>query len=419
MKKYNRMFSKLKGLKEKVAKGLKIQTFPRSDTIDFPEVKQSINYALSSKSEAFTGYSNNGFQPIGSSFSLLNSGNILISYSQRRREKDANLVSYLEIYSLPELNPLKKYEFPYQEEGLIYEICTAFQLKNGNIFSIYDRFYTFDKESIEEGPIFSSNVCDSKYFSRREDVNFLDPYTKKETFRICANFFKGFFLEVKENKILYTNGYANNIFLFDPTEKETKLVALMEEQPHQFISLNDTTLYYDIILPSKYYPENLYVCANKGKSSSELLAFNLDEFVNKDIKKRSPIFNLVISESCNTFAMCEYDKKYLLFDTLSKGIYIFDMDTKTKVAVCDVEIFDDKIGLEHLNKSEIYLYRNLVKLEDGQVLRFNKFFFSVVDIKGRKEKKIHGNSSSRFFVVGKYLIATGGGYGLMVYQLYE
>jgi hypothetical protein len=46
--------------------------------------------------------------------------------------------------------------------------------------------------------------------------------------------------------------------------------------------------------------------------------------------------NFKISESEIVYGCCEYDKKYILFDTLNKGIYIFEIETKTKVAVSNM-----------------------------------------------------------------------------------
>lgn len=62
----------------------------------------------------------------------------------------------------------------------------------------------------------------------------------------------------------------------------------------------------------------------------------MDEFIEGKAQKPKHLFEITISESEHTYSMLEYDKQYVLFDTIVKGIYIFDIQTKTKLAVCDV-----------------------------------------------------------------------------------
>lgn len=172
---------------------------------------------------------------------------------------------------------------------------------------------------------------------------------------------------------------------------------------------------YDIIQVSEYYPENLYIIANKGlqelnNHSSSLLAFNLDEFVEGKNKKPKPLFDLMISNSEFTYSMLEYDKQYILFDTIIKGIYIFDIGTKTKLAVCDVERDGNPIKARSISQK-------MIKLKSGHVLRnAGGGKFGVVDIKGRKEKQYFINSQYPFYVKDNYLIGTNEFDEIVIYQ---
>mgnify|MGYP007069967729 CR=1 FL=1 len=126
---------------------------------------------------------------------------------------------------------------------------------------------------------------------------------------------------------------------------------------------------------------------------------------------------MVISESKFSLGMCEYDKKYLLFDTIENGIYIFDMDTKTKVAVCDVEV--TSVIIEN---SYVHAFQNCCKLESGHVFRARGYGngFEIVDIKKRKrEEGIYNRWTDNAFIKGKYLITTGPNTQIAVYQIYE
>ena len=175
-----------KKLKEKISN--KFQTFPRSDTIDFPEVNEDLKIINKKKKEinfgvrTFNGSPSDPLTlPIESRSCLLNSGNILISYCRRIRERNrGDLYSFLEIYSIPDLKLVQKYEFPYQEDGDIFFVTNAFQLKNGNIFAVYNRFYQFQGESIEEGPIFKSEELDYSDFKERHEIEYYDIFNKFE-----------------------------------------------------------------------------------------------------------------------------------------------------------------------------------------------------------------------------------------------
>ena len=143
---------------------------------------------------------------------------------------------------------------------------------------------------------------------------------------------------------------------------------------------------------SEYYPEHLYVCANKDfrdTYESLLLIFDYDEFCEYNKSPKKPLEKIKVSSSQNVFALCEYDKKFLLLDTIINGIYIIDIELKQKVAVSDLKLFyPGKSKLENylINSEEKkhiskirgiyenrfkYLYRKMIKLKDGRVLMFN------------------------------------------------
>lgn len=135
--------------------------------------------------------------------------------------------------------------------------------------------------------------------------------------------------------------------------------------------------------------------------------------VDESSKNKKPLFTMVLSESRYVLGMCEYDKKYLLVDTLINGIYIFDMDTKTKVAIYDVEV-DKTIG-----NSYDYAYQTLTKLEIGHVFSDLRYGFGTVDIKKRNQELFGQEWISDGFIKGNYIIGTGPNTQMIVYQIYE
>lgn len=414
-----------KKLKEKISN--KFKTFPRSDTIDFPEVNEGLKLILEEKKRlnfevrTFNGSPSDPLNfPLETRSCLLNSGNILISYFKRIRERNrGDLYSFLEIYSIPNLKLIQKYEFPFKEEGTIYFVTNAFQLKNGNVFAVFDRFYQFQGESIQEGPIFKSEKLDYSDFTERHEIEYYNMFDKLEKKVTVKGFSIGNYFEVKEGKILFISKTNDKIRLFDPSEKSPKLKTIYQQKKSDSL-FEKKTQSFDIILPSKYYPENLYIVCNEvapsiPPSSSKLLIFNLNEFIDESSNNKEPLSTMVISESKFALGMCEYDKKYLLFDTLENGIYIFDMDTKTKVAVCDVEIN------RPVSDSYKYAYQNLTRLESGHVFRNRRYGygFGLVDIKKRKEKTCGDAWIDDAIIKGKYLIGIGPNTQMIVYQIYE
>lgn len=165
-----------KKLKEKISD--KFKTFPRSDTISFPEV-QDFKYDTQKSSDVNLDlidqthihyFVDDICYPYSAHFFLLKSGNILMSYHSRIRERETDLFSFLEIYSIPDLKLVQKYEFPTPDEGPVYSIANAIQLKNGNIFAIYNQFYEFKGEDIKGGPISLSEKLDSSYYPKTDQL---------------------------------------------------------------------------------------------------------------------------------------------------------------------------------------------------------------------------------------------------------
>jgi len=68
----------------------------------------------------------------------------------------------LAIYKEPWFTLVEKYVFENEVDDAFYYADCAIQLKNGNIFSICDRLYIFDGESIKDGTENTSEQIDPK-----------------------------------------------------------------------------------------------------------------------------------------------------------------------------------------------------------------------------------------------------------------
>ena len=171
-----------------------------------------------------------------------------------------------------------------------------------------------------------------------------------------------------------------------------------------------------------------------GKTQSLLLIFNFDEFCeyNKGLKK--PLQKIKVSDSQNIFALCEYDKKFLLLDTIGNGIYIIDMELKQKVAVSEVKLFyegESKLSNLILNsgcKKKItkgnnrfkVLYRKMIKLKDGRILTLSEHGnFYITDIREQKKISINKGNSALFTVSGNFIITLFLETKLEVFRLYD
>ena len=125
---------------------------------------------------------------------------------------------------------------------------------------------------------------------------------------------------------------------------------------------------------SECYPEHLYVCANihfpAENFGALLLIFNFDKFCEYNMTPKKPLEIIKLSGSQNIFALCEYDKKFLLLDTIGNGIYIIDIELKQKVAVSDLKLF-----YEGQSKSTNYLINSEKKKELKKYLMINIKFY--------------------------------------------
>lgn len=390
----------------------KFKKFPRPIEINFPEVKKNNwDFSVCSQREGTE-------KKLASSFCLLKSGNILISYKVRD-EKNFKVKSYLETYNVPDLKLVEKFDY-YEEEDdddMFYVLDFAHQLKNGNIFTIGDKLYIFDGEGISKGPKEKSEEIKNIYFytANVQFAKFLDEFERKQKIinKRAKVFYCDFLLEVKENIFLYTEGSLTRretIFLLDISESKV-------EKSEMFYT---TTLSkfgqpwnykLDIILQSEYYPENLYILANIELPgdifNSILFVFNLEQFLKQNNPTKEPLFRIDVSNSQNIMALCEYDKKYILLDSYANGIYIIDMESKQKVAVCVPKLYLRDSNSFYNNYSDRRagngsLYKKMIKLKDGQVLLETCY---IADIREQIcEQKIRNLNFFRFELFGDFLI---------------
>ena len=398
--------------------------FPRPKDIGFPNVENPIEYNISKVAEGQAGKTGS----IALSLCALKSGNILISYLTRD-ENNLEMKSFLSIYSVPKLKLVQRYEFESVVNDIIYSVAYAIQLKNGNIFSICDKFYFFEGESIADGPKTTSEVVD-EISCKKIEARFIDPtdiFKRKQIVKDSRSYLCDFMIEPKEGIVLYTNdsyGHNKDISLLDVSNLEN-----LETQGKKVYSWSDLSRQisyeFDIIHQSEYYPENFYVIANKceyqSKWSSLLLIFNSDDFCNKNnTSSRKPVNKIDVSNSQVVFALLEYDKTYLLLDTINNGIYIINIETKQKAAVCDLKIIGAPVGglegmlMNHYARDKkveknifLTLYRNMIKLKDGQVLTVDDSIFFVADINAQQKKppKDHtAYAKAKFVISGNYII---------------
>ena len=110
-----------------------------------------------------------------------------------------------------------------------------------------------------------------------------------------------------------------------------------------------------------------------------MLIFNLNDFCDENNKDKKPLYLIEVSKSNNVFAICEYDKKYLLCDTINNGIYTIDIDAKLKVVVFELKfhlegqsllvnyIINQKDKKFYIDQASRYrlLYKKMIKLKDS------------------------------------------------------
>jgi hypothetical protein len=412
---------------------------PRPKNINFPEVTKKIDY----KFEIVSSVDGKDQRYVRSILGL-KSGNILIAYLEINQILD-EIKNCLEIVNVPKLKKVEEFKFNSIIDDVVYGIDSALQLKNGNIFTICDRFYFFDGENISKGPKTKSEEINNIYFLKNfnKEFKYVDRNFNYEKSLIKRDFKCmpcDFIIEAKENKLLYTFEDDGNksIRFFD--------ISNLSEEPNQEVIFTYSkkgiysmvNYHFDIIKVSEYYPENLYVIGNmkepSGMSmdnhSSLLFIFNLDDFCDVAKKDKKPESIINISKSQIIVALCEYDKKYLLLDTFNNGIYIIDIEAKAKVAVAtDIKILENNILLS--NKKETFtekeygsserfdglLYRNIIKLKDGQIL-LNYYWAEIMDISEQRTKRV-ARVSQYFVFLGNYMIICEYNTALIAYQIFD
>lgn len=384
--------------------GNKFKKLPRPTEINFPAVQKSNwNFSLCSQKDG-------NEKKFASFFCLLKSGNILISY-KKRDEEHFIIKSFLEIYNVPDLKLIQKYEFyKEQDDDTFYILDFAKQSKKGNIFTIGDKLYVFDGEEISKGPEEKSEEINNIYFHNEivkfykpSDIDQRHPFTKNYKIFYCSSL-----LEVKEDLFLYTDNNREAVFLLDISKPEVEKTELFYTTK---LSIYNQPWRYkmDMILQSEYYPEYLYICANIKLPvdiyDCKLLVFNLEQFLKQKSPKKEPLFTIQVSNSQYIMALCEYDKKYILLDSYKNGIYIVDMESKQKVAVCVPRLKESNSFYniyEDRKAGEGKLYKKMIKLKDGQVLLETCY---ITDIREQIcEQKIQSFRIFNYALFGEYLI---------------
>ena len=367
------------------------KVFPRPKEIDFPESKNKYKIKMTSISSAnnFEAQSEVENISFGRNIFLLKSGNILVSIDKINKE-DLTIYSSLEIYTIPDLNLVEVYNFPNEKGDILYNISTAIQLKNGNIFAIRDKLYEFDSESIKNGPKRSSNKIKESKFEIKP-LKFSRILTKDS-----ARFFCDHITEIIDGKLLYTFTWNSYIYLLDCLNLDPDSKKIL-----------DTENSADLIFRSEINPKLLYICKNDfnvQNRKADLYAFDVNDFCDINKKEKKPLFNLRISNSRNVFGYCEYDNKYLLLDTVYNGIYIFDILTKTKVAVCDIKVENYIYKIYGDHKIRDYYCQKMLKLDDGQIFRIFPDP-SLIDIREQRiEMEGCDSVHFRYIIKDNYLI---------------
>ena len=368
---------------------------PRPKEIDFPSANENHNINLQQINETNRQKAEKELLSARSIF-LLKSGNILVSLNERD-ELRPRLLSHLCIYSIPKLNLVDKYTFNIEEEdgeeGDIVSLDGAIQLKSGNILAICNKLYEFEGESIKDGPKRSSEefLMTETY---QNFIYFQDPFEPKKTIQKTRKIFNCTqIMEAIDGKVLYTQ-HSSIIRCIDSNTLDINFPTLLSSKE---------SWKYDIIFQSEFYPDYLYICKNLrtyDKKCSELSVYDINDFCNKKI---NCLFTIKVSNSVIILAYCEYDKKYLLLDTIKNGIYIFDMETKNKVAVCDLK---ENIDGDYRD----YGYEKMFKLESGHVTRMFERL-RLLDIReGKEVGNLNIRSVKQYLVIHQYIVIVFKGY---------
>ena len=368
---------------------------PKPKEIDFPSANENHNINLEQINEKNREKAEKELLFAKSIF-LLKSGNILVSLNEID-ELRPRLLSHLCIYSIPKLKLVDKYTFNNEEEdgeeGDIFSVDGAIQLKNGNILAIYNKLYEFEGESIKNGPKRSSEEL-LMTEQKQDYIYFKDPFEPKKRIQKTRKIFSyEQIMEAIDGKVLYIQG-RHTIKYIDSNTLDINFTTLLSSKE---------SWDYNIIFQSEFYPDYLYICNNLHtyeKNCSELSVYDINDFCNKKI---NCLFTIKVSNSVNILAYCEYDKKYLLLDTIKNGIYIFDMETKNKVAVCGLK---ENIDGDYRD----FGYAKMFKLESGHVTRMYKYL-RILDIReGKEVGDFNIHSVKQYLVINQYIVILYKGY---------
>lgn len=395
------------------------QKFPRPKDINFPEAqKKNVNLKMVQKTDELD-------TRIARNITLLKSGNVLISYLEADRE-NFKIKSNLLILDVPDLNIVEKYEFDIEENNTFYLLDFSTQLNNGNIITICDKLYKFNGESISQGPKEESEKIKNLYFSENstkfyesDDTEHNNPIQKR-----IKQFNFNNFIEVKEGILLYTNSNESNYHIYNLDTSKSKVER---ESLFKYIKEAKSDHYkFNILHKSEYYPENFYICGNMtigSKKESALFIFNIDEFCDETQTTKQPSSIIEVDKSQLIYAICEYDKKYILLDTFKKGIYIIDIETKQKVAISIPKVYvnnSNSLFNHYGNIKDEYgtIYKKMIKLKGGCVILDESFF--IADIREQKMKETgYLLSLNNFVVAGNYFIHYGKGTYMHVVKIEE
>ena len=202
--------------------------FPRPDSVNFPAIQNKLDFNFEKCQEIDA--SRGKLIKIGTSICSLKSGNILVSYLWRD-DKKLELKSCLAIYSIPKLKLIEEYIFDSEIDGTVYKVDSAIQLKNGNIFSICDKLYIFDGESISKGPKITSDTVNNAQCESGK-IQFADPedkFRRRIITKEGRTFQIDFMFEAKEGIILYTTGSNYSINLLDIANLNTEGKVVYKE----------------------------------------------------------------------------------------------------------------------------------------------------------------------------------------------
>ena len=169
-----------------IDKHLKKYMTPRPEDINFPEITKNSDIKIKVKSsQNQKKFDKNRW--IAKCICLLKSGNILVGLY--KFDKDTyKLKCSLHIYSYPDLILKEKYIFPNESSGL-YNTSVVLQLKNGKVFVIRDKLYEFIGDSIQKGPIRTSEKLDS--YMKTQNYILPDPYNQYKKIQKEVRYFNG------------------------------------------------------------------------------------------------------------------------------------------------------------------------------------------------------------------------------------